>query len=58
MKALIPELEEDIPKDIQKEIIKRNMIVELHVWTSSVGEYYFAHYDYDTVIELAKKELL
>ena len=57
MKLLANDLVE-VPEDVQKEMIRRDSIVELYVHTSSVGEYYFAHYDYDTVIELAKKELL
>jgi hypothetical protein len=51
------ELELSIPKELQEEIIKRDYIVELDVWTSSVGHYNFTHYDYDTVIEEAKKLL-
>lgn len=48
----------EVPEDIQREMIKRDSIVELYVHTSSVGEYYFTHYDYDTVISMAKKTLL
>jgi len=45
IRELDDEFDSYVPKDVQEGIIQNDMFIELYVHTSTVGEYYFAHYD-------------
>jgi len=56
LKLLDEELANNSYKEIFDEIIKRDTIIEIYLHTSTVGEYYFFHYDYDEIVKMVRNE--
>jgi hypothetical protein len=48
-----PDFDNDCSKEIQKEMIARDSVVEIHCSTISVGFYYWIHYDLEFVLDRA-----